>query len=281
MTTRKPRVFIASSAESLNVADAINVNLDHSAEVSIWKNSFDISTSTIDSLIDRANSVDFAIFVFTPDDISIIRESDNIVVRDNVLYELGLFTGTLGKERCFIVKPRGVNLHFPTDLLGLTPADYEGNRTDGDLISAINSPCVSMKKVIDKLGLISNDLQILKINKSTTKINFKINDNDNILLLNLLSLNSRNPNGTAIWQISNNLSKLPIGTLDLSAIKLERLGLIKKSIEADQNEEFYVFAITEQGVNYILENEDTILSSGNKFESQQSNIQAFDKDIPF
>ena len=47
----KPRIFIASFVESLDVADAINVNLDHQAEVTVWKNGFKLSTDTIDSLI--------------------------------------------------------------------------------------------------------------------------------------------------------------------------------------------------------------------------------------
>lgn len=143
---RKPRIFIASSVESLDVADAINVNLDHQAEVTVWKSGFRLSTSSIDSLVEKAETVDFAIFIFMPDDVAIIRNQEKHVVRDNVLFELGLFSGTLGKQRCFIIKPRDVDLHFPTDLLGLTPADYDGNRSDGDLASAINHPCVLIKK---------------------------------------------------------------------------------------------------------------------------------------
>ena len=139
---RKPRIFIASSSESLDVADAINVNLEHQAEVTVWKNGFKLSSSSIDSLVEKSTIMDFAIFVFTPDDIATIRDQSKYIVRDNVLFELGLFTGTLGKERCFIVKHRGVELHFPTDLLGLAPADYDGDRSDGDLMSAINYPCV-------------------------------------------------------------------------------------------------------------------------------------------
>ncbi|WP_422766979.1 TIR domain-containing protein [Photobacterium leiognathi subsp. mandapamensis] len=112
---RKPRIFIASSSESLDVSDAFNVNLDHQAEVTVWKHGFKLSQNTIDSLVQMAESVDFAIFIFTPDDIVQIRDQQKQIVRDNVLFELGLFIGTLGKERCFIVKPRNQDLHFPTD----------------------------------------------------------------------------------------------------------------------------------------------------------------------
>ena len=127
MSTRnqKPRIFIASAVESLNVADAVNLNLDHDAEVTVWKHGFEISSDNISSLLDRARASDFAVFIFTPDDVSSIRRQEKAVVRDNVLFELGLFVGSIGKDRCFIVKPRDADLHIPTDLLGLTPADYE------------------------------------------------------------------------------------------------------------------------------------------------------------
>ncbi|EWG97890.1 TIR domain-containing protein [Halomonas sp. BC04] len=145
---RKPRIFIASSAESLDLADAFNVNFDHQAEVTVWKHGFALSQTTIESLVQMADMVDFAIFIFTPDDVARIREKEKQVTRDNVVYELGLFTGTLGKDRCFIVKPRDIDLHLPTDLLGLTAADYEGNRSDKNLEAAVNHPSVLIKNVL-------------------------------------------------------------------------------------------------------------------------------------
>ena len=45
--------------------------------------------------------------------------------RDNVIFELGLFMGALGRARSFIVRERGVDLKIPTDLLGVTSIEYE------------------------------------------------------------------------------------------------------------------------------------------------------------
>lgn len=96
--TRKPSIFIASTVESLDIADECNVNLDHQAEVTVWKHGFDLSQSTIDSLVKKAESVDFAIFIFTPDDVTTIRDQQKNTVRDNIVFELGLFVGTLGND---------------------------------------------------------------------------------------------------------------------------------------------------------------------------------------
>ena len=89
---RKPRLFIASSAESLNIAEAVNVNLDHEFEITIWKNgTFKLSSTTIDDLVEKSSTVDFALFIFAPDDIASIRSRQEHVVRDNVIFEMGLF----------------------------------------------------------------------------------------------------------------------------------------------------------------------------------------------
>ena len=58
---RKPRLFIASSVESLSIAEAVNVNLDHEFEVTIWKNgTFKLSSTTVEDLVEKSSSVDFA-----------------------------------------------------------------------------------------------------------------------------------------------------------------------------------------------------------------------------
>lgn len=72
---RKPRLFIASSVESLAIAEAVNVNLDHEFEVTLWKNgTFKLSSSVIDDLLEKSSCVDFALFIFAPDDIVTLRK---------------------------------------------------------------------------------------------------------------------------------------------------------------------------------------------------------------
>jgi predicted nucleotide-binding protein len=126
----KPKIFIGSSAESLSIAYSVQENLEHHSECTVWSQGiFNLSESTLDSLIKSLEGFDFGIFVVGPEDILKLRGEEFKAARDNVIFELGLFIGKLGKSRNFILVPRGAeNFHLPTDLIGLNPADYEPNR---------------------------------------------------------------------------------------------------------------------------------------------------------
>lgn len=170
MQKRKPRIFIASSSEALPTAEAINVNLDFTAETVLWTRTVP-SSNFIDNLLNHARGVDYAAFICSPDDIAIMRGEEKRVIRDNVLFELGIFMGHLGKERCFVVTPRGEKFHIPSDLLGFTPLGYDANRTDGDLVSATRAAGTLIATVMDRMGQVNttvsykevkaNDFQLL------------------------------------------------------------------------------------------------------------------------
>lgn len=122
-------VFVASSKESLGVADAINRNLDAFADITVWKNwEFPSLQSTLMGLQDALESHYFGIFVATPDDLSTVRGQDLRVVRDNVIFELALFIGRYGPAHCFLVCPTGANTHLPSDILGTTIFPYDAER---------------------------------------------------------------------------------------------------------------------------------------------------------
>lgn len=162
----KPKIFIGSSVEGLNVAYAIQQNLTHNAESTVWDQGvFDLSKTTIESLSSTLEKMDFGVFVFSGDDVTTMRNISSTTVRDNVLFELGLFIGQLGRDRVFFVIPDGETIHIPTDLVGVTPGKYEANRSDGSLQAATGAVCNQIRTTINSLGLLRERIEDKKFDE--------------------------------------------------------------------------------------------------------------------
>jgi hypothetical protein len=131
----KPKIFVGSSSEGKDIVEALRRDLvsQNCAEVYPWYQSgFTPMNSTLDNIIGFASEYDFGIFVFSPDDLSEIRGREVWTARDNVIFELGLFTSGLGKERNFFLIPADKpGFHLPSDLLGITALTYEKSPEDG------------------------------------------------------------------------------------------------------------------------------------------------------
>lgn len=102
-------------------------------------------------------STDFALFVFTPDDVLKLREKEWHAVRDNVLFELGLFLSKLGRHRCFFLLPRHLNdFRIPTDLTGITPLTYDPGRAKTEvkpaLSAAVGDLIARLRELVDGDG---------------------------------------------------------------------------------------------------------------------------------
>jgi hypothetical protein len=65
-----------------------------------------------------------------------------------VLFELGMFIGALGIERCFILAPRSQEGEFrlPTDLAGVTVSFYDDTATD--MVDAVTTSCAKIKAAL-------------------------------------------------------------------------------------------------------------------------------------
>ncbi|MDR4485336.1 MAG: L-histidine N(alpha)-methyltransferase [Nitrospirales bacterium] len=112
-------IFIGSSSEAQDLASKIARQLDANGyKPRRWWLEVPTGAITIDRLVEIAESVDGAIFVFTGDDQTWYREMSVKKVRDNVALEFGLFLGKIGRERAIILKDKDTLL--PSDVNALT-----------------------------------------------------------------------------------------------------------------------------------------------------------------
>jgi len=128
-----PIVFVGScsSAEGLALARALQVAFAFDSWVTrLWCDDgvFPAGKTPIESLVAQLEVVDFALFVVTPDDLLAGATATTVAApRDNVIFELGLMIGALGRDRVFMVKTRSSApaMRLPSDLLGVQPLDIQ------------------------------------------------------------------------------------------------------------------------------------------------------------
>ena len=148
---KRVNIFIGSSSEAINIAEAVQENLRFAGNVELWTQGiFRPSSFILDDLVREVKRFDFAVFVFNPDDVTKLRDNTYNTVRDNVVFEMGLFIGKIGKERTFYIIPRDFEMHLPTDLIGFTPATYDADHPNS--IAAVGAACSAIKRKIAELG---------------------------------------------------------------------------------------------------------------------------------
>lgn len=149
------KVFLGSSSEGRDVAERLAMRLERrgSIETKVWvQGVFDPGSHVLDSLIHQAATTDFAIFVLTADDTVASRNEEEQAPRDNVIFELGLFIGALGKDRAYMVQPSTIKLKLPSDLAGITQLRYNSARSDDDLNSALGFVAIEISDQIARRG---------------------------------------------------------------------------------------------------------------------------------
>jgi hypothetical protein len=107
-------------------------------------------TGTLEALIASAQQYDFGLFLLTPDDSIESREIRGHTARDNVWFELGLFLGELGRDRCFALMqygPDSKRVKIPSDLLGITLPRLDAGSADSLAVS-IAQACVSLRPLL-------------------------------------------------------------------------------------------------------------------------------------
>ncbi|MBK6418822.1 MAG: nucleotide-binding protein [Ignavibacteria bacterium] len=132
------KLFIGSSTEELGLAQAAKTILEKDFDVTIWNDNvwdtavFKINQNFLSDLLKASLQFDFGILIGTNDDRVIFRGEEVMQPRDNVLFELGLFTGRLGTSKCAFLIDKEVKLL--SDFKGLSLAYFD--RSDMDTFTS-------------------------------------------------------------------------------------------------------------------------------------------------
>jgi predicted nucleotide-binding protein len=148
-----PSVFIGSSSEGLEIARHLQADLENTRLCTVirWDQGvFHASSYTIPRLAQEASKADFAVLIATADDIVQSRGVERPAARDNIYFELGLFIGTLGLDRTYLMSA-SPNLQLPSDLQGLTWLPYRA-RDDQNTRAAVNEATLGITGRISTLG---------------------------------------------------------------------------------------------------------------------------------
>jgi CRP/FNR family cyclic AMP-dependent transcriptional regulator len=149
----KIHIFIMSSKEAVEIARAVQTALaDDGYEVFAWPDGvFRASQYAVESLERELDRSDFAIAIAQPDDTTKSRGKSSRSPRDNVIFELGLFIGRIGRHRSLLLEPRGEEIKLPSDLTGLTTIAYRV-AAGRDLAAALAPACNRIREIIKELG---------------------------------------------------------------------------------------------------------------------------------
>ncbi len=118
------KIFIGSSKEALEYIEELAVWIEEAGHQAIpWNKpgAFPLGEFTLDSLIEMSDKVDGAVFVFSPDDETWYRKEKFRTARDNVIFEYGLFSGSISKKNVIFCKAGEVK--DIGDLSGITYVD--------------------------------------------------------------------------------------------------------------------------------------------------------------
>ncbi|HEX8697556.1 MAG TPA: TIR domain-containing protein [Myxococcaceae bacterium] len=148
----RPSVFIGSSSEGLDVARAVQQELHSEADVAVWHQGvFGLNQGNLENLVLALDKYDFAILVLTADDLIEVRGQASQAPRDNVLLELGMFLGRLGRQRTFVLFDSDNRPKIPSDLAGVTLATYRVP-ADKNLRAGVGPACTDFLTRIRSLG---------------------------------------------------------------------------------------------------------------------------------
>lgn len=149
----KIRVFIICSVEALPVARLLQAAFEHDHFLTvIWTDGvFKLASYPLQDLESQIDDSDFAIAIAHADDLTASRGQDWPSPRDNVVFELGLFMGRLGRARAILMEPREEKVKLPSDLSGITTITYRYEK-GADATALLAPACNKLRDHINALG---------------------------------------------------------------------------------------------------------------------------------
>jgi hypothetical protein len=122
MTDLKPQIFIGSSKAGYNVAKKAKAYLSDVGDCFLWKEPgiWEPNRSTFDNLLRMASYFDFGVFVATADDLTLTADNRLVIEpRDNVILEMSLFLGSMGRDKSFLLVEESRDMKLPSDFNGI------------------------------------------------------------------------------------------------------------------------------------------------------------------
>jgi CRP/FNR family cyclic AMP-dependent transcriptional regulator len=152
-THDKIEVFVISSVEALPIARAVQEIFKHDPfRVTLWTDGvFRASQYSVESLVQKLDTSDFAVAIVKSDDLVQSRGESKPVPRDNVLFELGLFIGRLGRLRSFLLEPVKDGVKLPSDLTGITTISYTTG-AEKELLTLLGPACNELRRLFNEIG---------------------------------------------------------------------------------------------------------------------------------
>jgi predicted nucleotide-binding protein len=148
-----PKLFIISSSEAMPVATEMRAQLEPHVFSTIWSDGvFFAGGYPLEALEKAVSESDFAVAIAQADDVIRSRSKIQPTLRDNVLFELGLFMGKLTRHRAILVHPRVPKLKLPSDLHGLTLLSY-AQGTPADLTDRLKPVAEEILKIVKLYGV--------------------------------------------------------------------------------------------------------------------------------
>ncbi len=176
-------IFIGSSSHHRKIVDKLEEKLTEKLKIprnhiKNWtRGVFEPGSGTFYTLVSILADIDFAILLFTGDDLK--KEETGISKfspRSNVVFELGLYVGGLGRKRTFLLYDENNQPEIPSDLAGITRVHVKLHNSEQVIDSTLEEASDKIISQIRKLGMRRLKEGIYKIKEHEQEIqNYQCN----------------------------------------------------------------------------------------------------------